>query len=122
AKDSLLHYLDLAGVVYLDVRPLLLADHHSTHTDGLAVEVGSRVVDSRLAEFRPSTLGDDHTQVFGVTMVRLGVQEALPGTGAALRPLDKHFHRDRLVHPVDGFNGGEIHPILVVHMRAALVA
>ena len=47
--------------------------------------------------FRPSNLGDDHTQVFRVTMIRLGVQEDLPGTSTAFRLLDEHFHRDRLV-------------------------
>src|SRR5262245_42122907 len=89
-----LHQLDLARVVHFDVGPVLPADHHPMNPDGFALVVGGRVVDSCLAEFRPSILGDDHTQVSRVTMVRLGVQEDLPGTGATLRPLDEHFHRD----------------------------
>src|SRR5947209_7507850 len=102
-KDSqLLHHLDLARIIYFDVRSLLLADYHPTNSNGFAAEVGGRVVNARLAEFRPSNLGDDHTQVFRITMVRLGVKEDLARAGATLRLLDEHFHRDRLVDPAVG--------------------
>ena len=69
-------------------------------------EMGGRVVNARLGEFRPSTFGDDNTQVLRVTVARLGVEEDLAGAGATFCPLDEHFHRDRLVDPVDGFHGG----------------
>lgn len=42
-------------------------------------------------------------------MVSLGVEENLPRTSAALRPLDEHFHSDRLVDPIDGFDRGQVH-------------
>ena len=76
----LLHHLDLAGIIYLDVRPFLLADHHAMNSDGLALEMGSRVVNARLGEFGQSTLGDDHAQIFRVTVAlprspgRLGLE------------------------------------------------
>lgn len=77
--------------------------------DGLALVVSGRVVNSRLAESRPAILGDDHTQVFRVTMSSLGVEEDLPRASATLRPLDEHFHRDRLVDPAYGFDGRQVH-------------
>src|SRR5688572_8337374 len=84
------------------------------NTDVLVFEVRSRVVDSCLAEFYPSTFSDDHAQILRVTVVCLGVKEDLPGTGATLRPLDEHFHRDRLVDAVDGFDGGQVHSRLLL--------
>src|SRR4051812_16676915 len=74
----LLHQLDLAGVVYLDVGPVLPADHHPTNSNGLALVVGGWVVDSCFGEFLPPIFGDDHPQVLRVTVVRLGVEEDLP--------------------------------------------
>src|SRR5262245_48393593 len=104
-----LHQLDLAGVVHFDIGPLLPVDDHPTDTDGLALVVGGRVVNARFAEFCPASLCDYHSQVFRVTVVRLGVQKHLAGAGAAFRPLHQHLHRDRLVDPVDGFDGGQVH-------------
>ena len=38
ALAQLLHHLDLARIIDLDVRPFLFADHHATNSDGLALE------------------------------------------------------------------------------------
>src|SRR5947209_59682 len=100
------HQLDLAGVIDFDVGPVVPADHHPTNPDGLALVVCGRVVDPRRTELRPSVFGDDDAQVLRVTVVRLGVQEHLPGTRAAFRSPDDHFHDHGLVDPADGFGGG----------------
>ena len=84
----------------------LLREKHPTPfgSKNWHVEVGGRVVYARLAEFRPSILGNDHAQVVRVTMIRLRIEEDLLGAGATFRPLNEHFHRDRLVDPLDGFH------------------
>jgi hypothetical protein len=46
-------------------------------------------------------------------MVRLGVHEDLPGAGAALRSLNDHFNCDRLIEPVNRFDGGQVHAKLL---------
>src|SRR5262249_22526693 len=105
---SLLHQLNLARIIDFDVGPVLLADHHATNTDGLASVKGRWIVNSCLAEFPPAVVSDDDPQVLRVMVIRLGVQKNLPRTRAALRPLDEHFDRDRLVDAVDSFHGGHL--------------
>ncbi len=78
---------------------------------------GGRVINACFDEFRSSAFSNDHTQVIRVTVIWLGVQEDLAGAGATLRPLNDHFHRDRLVDPVDGFHRGELHTTLLTKRR-----
>ena len=48
-----LHDFDLAGLSYLDVGPVFLADHQAMNPDGLAFEVSARIVNAHLGESRP---------------------------------------------------------------------
>src|SRR5262245_16080323 len=104
-------------MVDFDVRPVLLANDHSMNSNVLAFEVGSRGINACFAEPRPSALGDQHAQVLRVTVVSLGVKEDLSGTDATLRPLDEHFHGNRFVNPLDGFDEGHVHPSASSQMR-----
>jgi hypothetical protein len=90
--------------------------------NGFALEMGGWVVNSRLAEFRTTTFGDNYAQVVGITIVRLGIKEDLSGTGAMFRSLNEHFHGNQLVDPVDRFHWRQVHGKILKKLLSSVYA